>query len=287
MTTYYRHSGRFAPDAPFTALVVSVPAALALSWVYAYAILYIPIIGIVTFVLTGGLGLAVGAVTGGVLRKRKVRNAVLAWAVGLSAGLLTLWFSWVSWVVGLVRRGDGEVSWLGALLSPTELWNAILKINEVGAWSFKGATPTGAVLWVLWCGEAMMIVGLVAWMSAMVVAEPFCEGCGRWTAEKKAAALSAPTDVAALKESLERKQFSAITGAGVPTDPSRFFRYDLHVCTSCGQTNTLSVVQMTQTRKGAKTETDESQLVRGLLITREEVAAVEALARASAAPAAA
>ncbi|MBK7859321.1 MAG: hypothetical protein IPJ65_12005 [Archangiaceae bacterium] len=276
-TSYYSPSSRFAPDAPFTALAAGLPAALLLSWVYAYAILYVPIIGIITFALTLGLGIGVGAVTGTVLRARQVRSRWVAWGVGLVAGAGTLYLSWVTWVVGLIRRGDGEASWLGAFFSPAELWAAIVKVNEVGAWSLKGLTPTGGALWVLWAGEALLIVGSVAFMSATLCDEPYCEACGHWCDARKGVATSADGDRGALEQALEQKRFVAIAALGAVTDPAAFLRYDVHECASCGDTNTLTVVEVKVTTKGGKPQSDEREVLRRLLLSRADVAAVDAL----------
>lgn len=272
MTPYYRHSGKFSPDAPFVALAAGLPAALVLSWVYAYAILYIPIVGIVTFILTGGLGAGVGFATGFVLNARKVRSAAVAWGVGLFVGFVTLWLSWVSWTVGLLRRGDGDVSWLAVLFSPADLWAVVNKVNEVGAWSFKGATPTGGLLWVLWACEAAIIVGVVAWVSSLMVADPYCEACDTWCTARQGLATSAQGDVSSLREALERKDFAGALAAVGPASPAAgWLRYDVHECGSCGATNTLSVIPVTVKDKGPE---DGAPLIKHLSLTRAEVAAL-------------
>lgn len=286
MTPYYRHSGKFSPDAPFVALAVGIPAALLFSWVYAYAILYIPIVGIVTFILTGGLGAGVGFVTGMTLSARKVRSGMVAWGVGLFVGLVTLWLSWVSWIVGLLRRGDEDVSWLAVLFSPGDLWAVISKVNEVGAWSFKGATPTGAVLWVFWACEAAIIVGVAAWVSSLAVADPYCESCDTWCTGRQGLATSAKTDVASLREGLERKDFAgALAAAGPATAAVGWLRYDVHECIKCGATNTLSVIPVTVKEKGPE---DGTPIIKHLSLTQAEVAALgAAMPRAEEAPEAA
>lgn len=272
MTAYYSHSGKFAPDAPLVAMAVGVPTALVLSWLYAYAILYIPIVGLVTFILTGGLGACVGIAVGLVLKQRKVRNKAVAWGVGLFVGFVTLWLSWVSWIVGLVRRGDEDISWLGVLFSPGGLWQVIEKVNEVGAWSFKGATPTGGILWALWAAEALIIVGVAAWIAALMIDDPYCETCGTWTTGRQGVATSAKGDASSLREALERKDFAgALAGAGPAVNVVEWLRYDVHECGQCGDTNTLSVIEVKVKDKGPE---DGARVIQHLRMTRADVAAL-------------
>ncbi len=273
-TRYYRHSGRFSPGGIVGALGLGLPAAVLMAFVYAYAIVYIPIIGIVSFILTGGFAAVVGAVVGLMLHTGKVRNTLVSYLTALPVALVALWASWVAWVYALLRRGDAEISLLGLTLDPVGLWQVIGVINEKGAWSFKGATPTGGVLWFLWACEALIIVGVSMAMAEGMVAEPFCEDCQTWCEEQKSFALLGPATQEELVPRLELSDFVALKGLPAAT-ASAFTRLDLHQCTQCRATLTLTGKAITVTQKGGKTETDEKDLFRLLKLSTSQLASLK------------
>src|SRR5262249_44091916 len=118
---YYQHSGLFSPVGVLKALVVGLLVSVPAAFVYSYAIVYIPIVGIISFVLTGGFALAVGAAVGALLRSGKVRNQAVAVGTALPVGLFALWAAWVTWVYALLNRSDANVDLLDLALDPVGL----------------------------------------------------------------------------------------------------------------------------------------------------------------------
>ena len=77
-TFRYRHSGRFPLPGVALSLVAGTAAGVILAFVYAYLVLYIPLAGYLTFILTAGFGGLAGGATGVLLHWQKVRNNAVA-----------------------------------------------------------------------------------------------------------------------------------------------------------------------------------------------------------------
>jgi hypothetical protein len=250
---------------------------VGMAFLYAYAIVYIPIIGMVSFILTAGFAAIVGAVTGTMLHKGKVRNPAVAYLAALPVAFTALWAAWVAWIYALAHRGEGgNIGVLDLVLNPSGLWDLILMVNSTGAWSFKGSTPTGGVLWALWGVEALIIVGLVEVVAEGMVADPFCEDCERWCEEQKAFATLGAANKEELVSRLELSDFSVLKTLPAVL-PSASTRFDLHQCPQCRATITLCGKAVTVTTKGNKTETDEKDLFRHLKLTTSQLASLQAV----------
>jgi hypothetical protein len=281
--TYYRHSGRAPIPGIVGGLATGILAAIVLSLIYAYVILYIPIIGYVTFILTALCGCGVGFAMGTVLSLGKVRNNTVAMSLGVAVGLVTLWASWVFYVYALLHRGgrESEATMLGIALNPDAMWEVIRQVNDVGAWSFKSFRPTGGVLWAFWLGEAVIIVGgatIAAW--AVIAGSPFCERCEQWCEETKGVGTCNEGEPTQLKQHLEQKRFEILEtlGAVLPTAKS-WYRWDLASCKDCGATNTLSIQKMTLEVEKGKPKTNSVEVIGKLLLAPDEVAPLIHLGR--------
>jgi hypothetical protein len=277
---YYRHSGTVPPlgllKALALGLLVSVPAA----FVYAYILVYLPIIGVITFILTAGFGGIVGFAVGAVMHKGKVRNNTAALAAAVPVALFALWASWVAWVYALLHRADAEVGVLDLALNPAALAKVILLINEKGSWSFKGATPTGGALWVMWALEAAIIVGLILFVAREAVSSPFCEACDRWCEEHKGLAYIGPTHKDVLVPRLEKADYAILVELEGPSGDS-FTQLDLHQCSQCQGNAALTATSVTVKLKKGKQEKEEKVLLRHLVLSPSELSTVkETLARA-------
>jgi hypothetical protein len=244
----YAPSGRFAGHALVTLPLLGIPAGAALATLYAYVTLYLPIVGTVSFILTGGLGLLVGMTLVWLLKVGKVRSRAVGLGLSTVVALATLYVSWAVWCAAALSRDGVDASALALVLQPTVLWEVIGAVNEHGAWSLKGLTPTGGALWALWACEALIMVGIPLFMAAAQVDTPFCEACGAWCEEHKAARL---TDVpaegeAAAKALAERDDAKAVEALGAPHEGTPYLRWDVHAC-GCGETTTLSATHVKPT----------------------------------------
>jgi len=278
---YYKHSGTVPPLAIVKALLLGILAAVPLAFVYAYIIVYLPIISVLTFLLTAGFGAMVGFAVGKVMHSGKVRNNTAALAAAIPVGLFALWISWVAWVYAVLHRGDSpvEVGVLDLVFSPAGLWKVIGLINDKGAWSLKGATPTGGILWAMWAGEAAIIVGCVLLVAHTMVHDPFCEACDRWCEEHKSFAVVGPTHKDVLVPRLEQSDYGILTELAGP-EGDAYTQLDLHQCSQCQGNAALTATRVTMKLKKGKQEKEEKVLLRHLILSPSDLAIVkEKLAR--------
>jgi hypothetical protein len=290
MTThhrYYQPSGRVSPRVLLLG-VLALPALALAATLYSYITLYLPIIGLVTVILTVALGFGSALATNLVLHHGKVRSRWFAALASLGLGLFTTWFMWVTWGYAVLHRGDGgsDVPFI-ALVWPAGLWQLINAVNETGAWSFKGATPTGGVLWVMWAIEAAILIGFPLVTGLGVANEPYCEHCDTWCGHAKALFITPPVERAETAEHLERLDFGWLSTMGSVSrpPPPRFTRWDLYEC-GCRATNAVSAVgiEVKVDDKG-EAQVTESPVLSGLLLAPDVVPAFRAIAQQLAAQA--
>ncbi len=275
---HYQPSGRVSPLAlPLIAL--ALPAAALLAALYSYLTLYLPIVGYFTVLLTAGLGFVVGALAVAVLQRGRARSRLFAAVASLGLGLFTLWAMWVTWGYALLHQQDSEVP-LVALLWPPNLWELIAVVNEKGAWSIKGATPTGAILWIFWAIEAAILVGLPVVMGLTVADAPYCEHCESWCTHTKALFLTPLVDKDLAAERLERRDFQWLESLGSleRPPPPKFTRWDLFEC-GCRATNAVSAIGIeVGVDDQGKQKVTESPLVQTVLLAPDAVPAFRSLA---------
>lgn len=277
--SYYKPSGEFSPVGVALLFVIALPAAAMLAVVYAYSILYIPIAGYVSFILSAGFGVLVGMVTSARLRSGKVRNDGLAWISATLIALLAFYVHWGVWTYGFLTRADVETSVIGLLLSPSALWDIILSINEQGAWTMKGNTPTGGWLWAFWTLEALLILVPAIVVGAISASDPFCERCKEWCKEHDDVLRLQPQDEAQVKSKAEAKDFHGLAQlGGAGADAAHYLRLDLTQCPTCDQTSTLTIQDVTvSVDKEGKHSESKSHFVSNLLLSASELAQVRAL----------
>jgi hypothetical protein len=214
-----------------------------------------------------------------VLHHGKVRSPWFAGVVSLGIGLFTTWFMWVTWGYALLHRSDSDVPFL-ALVWPPGLWELMQAVNEHGAWSFKGATPTGAVLWVMWAIEAAILIGFPLVTGLGVAREPYCEHCDDWCGHAEALFITPPVEQAETAEHLERLDFGWLQNMGgvERPPPPRFTRWDLFEC-GCRATNAVRAVGIeTKLDEKGQEQVTEHPVLEGLLLAPDVVPAFRALA---------
>lgn len=272
---YYRPSGR-APmvGIGFGALGGSL-GGIALAVAYAYLILYLPIAGYITFLIALAFGALTGLATGYSLRHGSVRSPMVGFGVGAGVAIVAFYASWVVWIYGLLHRADIDASFTTLLLHPGTLWNSIVAVNGVGAWTIKGATPTGIVLWILWGCEAVLILGPAVFLAAFPLSDPFCERCERWCEEEKGVrrtALAAKEDFVTRLEARDWAWVAALASG----EEGAHLSFDLHVCPTCEEMHALTVQQVTTAMESGKPVKSTTALLEHLLLNRQEAAALRA-----------
>lgn len=272
--TYYEPSKRFSAVGLVRGLFWGTLWGVLASFVYAYGILYLPIVEL-NLMLLIGFGLIIGAATMLSLRGGKVRNRTASVAVAAATGALSLYAAWGIWIKALLHRNDMTVKLTAVLFDPSGLWQMIKVIDQQGAWRYHGTTVSGIVLWLVWGLEALAILGIAVGLGGMMPFEVFCEECNSW-ADKKTKGKLAAGDAAAIKRQLESQDLAAVQALGpAAADAGSWLELSLESCKKCGKTNALSaaIVSPTVSKEGQKLEGRQA-VVRRLLITPEQAASL-------------
>jgi len=276
---YYRHSGQFALASALLGTIAAAAVGSLLAAAYAALVLYIPFAGVITFVLAIGFGLLLGLTIAAALRWAKVRHEGIAFLSASTVALSAFYVSWAVWTWLLLRRADVEAELMALVPQPDVLWELLGEINAVGAWSMSSFTPTGAVLWVLWGAEALLILVPAVLLPLGVLAIPFCERCERWCEPSEDVARLAACEPSQLKSLADAKELDALARLGSPgPDDDTWIRVDLHDCPACGDLHTLSLKLITSaTGDDGQPQQKEMEVVNHLLLTTNEAHRIRTL----------
>ncbi len=209
------------------------------------------------------------------------RNKLYAGAaIGLVVSLVVQYVAWAVWVHATLARADVPSDTLALLLSPSLFWNLVSEINRVGAWSIRGATPTGTVLWVLWSIELLLITGAATAISAAILVDPYCERCGAWTQASKGLVSTADAPIDEVRRRIERHALAELADLGAATaDAPSFLRFDVHSCASCNELHVLGVVQVDRKVEKDKVDESEKTLLANVLVGSRDVEDLRSVAR--------
>ena len=280
----YRHSGRTGYGI-IVIPIVGIVVALILGVAYAYAVVYIPIAGYVSFVLTLIFAAAVGYCVSKSAVVALCRSPGFVHLLGFLISVLALYTSWVAFTYALVSRdaeAELEVSAAQWFLTPALVWDIALVINKNGWYSISGGTPKGVVLWIFWAIEAVMVIGIVVAMSGTGISgRVFCERCGRWCRAGK--------DLMRLWVTTDYDLLGRITGGEVhaladlpiaPATISPYLRVDTNRCESCTDAATFQVCLVShQHKKGGELEENSQELTGQQLLTSQELSWLDELAQ--------
>jgi hypothetical protein len=252
----YVSSGRTPILGLLAGLAAGGAVALVLSVLYAYGTIYIPIVQL-EFLLTALFGAAIGATTGGVMHRFKVRSRFVIVTSALLLGTFGWAFSWVPWLLATLSRMGLEASF-----DPWWLAQALAAIYENGTWSIGSSSTTavsGVMLGIVWVAEAATIVGLSTLVGVTMSADRvFCEKCESWCTVLPDRALYDFLAGAQLKRALvEEADLEALHTTPRPSAPDRWLSLKLGFCPGCGETNVIAIddVKQTADNKGNTTRT--------------------------------
>ena len=171
--THYEHSGKAPLGGVVMTLVVGSIVGGILGALYAALIYWIPFVFLL-FILTFGLGVVLGASSGGLAAACKIRHNGVTTQLAFVASLVAYYVHWVVWMDLMT----GEM-----FLKPAELWIMMNRIAATGAWSVFDWTPQGFALWAIWGIEGAVIVGMGTLGAHAATDVPFCEATDQWTEE--------------------------------------------------------------------------------------------------------
>jgi len=273
---YYRHSGAWPPRGAALGFGLGALAAALSGGLYAYLALFIPLAGVVSFVLAVGFGMLLGLATGVGLRLGHVRHSGVASGVGALVALLGLYMAWAWWIAA---RGDVDASGIELIVSPGALWTAVAALGRSGSWSVAGFAPVGLGLFGFWLLEALLVGGTAVFLARSAVASPYCEGCQSWTRATPSVATVAATERGVLVERLEAGQITLLEQLGPSApDATCWLSLDLDSCAGCDALHALSVNEVTVNvdERGARSEVSVPVL-RWLLVTTQAAKRIRAL----------
>ncbi len=171
--THYVHSGKTPIGGIAMTLVAGSIVGGILGALYAALIYWIPFVFLL-FILTAGLGIVLGACSGGLAAAGKIRHNGVTTQLAFVASLVAYYVHWVVWMDLMT----GEM-----FLRPDELWIMMNRIAATGAWTVFDWTPRGFSLWAIWGIEAAIIVGMGTLGAHAATDVPFCEASNQWTEE--------------------------------------------------------------------------------------------------------
>jgi len=274
-TLYYRHSGKVSPGGLLIAVFGGSAAALVLGTVYAYVDLYNPIAGWITFLVTGGTGLAMGVLIKKLIKSGKIRNVPLALLLAIYLSGLMLVTAWEAWLFAFMERTGNHVDFL-MLLNPRVIVAILEFLFDHGAWSIGGTEVTRLPLVIVWLIEAGILMGIPIGMGWHAVREvPFCEKCGKWCVIRVIINFN-PGDKKAITPRLEGKDFTALTELGQSsTYAMHFWHASFQGCPDCDTTQTLCVADFVLTRDSkGRLQTKRKPVITQLVLSPEDVVAV-------------
>lgn len=279
----YTHSGRLGAGL-FLVPTVGFVSAAVLSVAYAYANVYIPIAGYVSFILTAVFAIGVGMAMSWSAVASKCRNTGFVHLVGFVVSLAALYFAWVSFVFVILQRDfsdDVEVSLIDIALNPGALWEFILVVNENGWYSIGSWTPSGGVLWAFWVIEAITVAVIITFGAAIGVTDRvFCERCSAWCqSEKGVLCLGVPEDDAVVARIVDGDLNVFQELHNVERTAVKSIRVDVDSCEHCGEFATwIAQAAVEKPKKDGETEMEMTALTPRIQLMSEQLRDLRVLA---------
>ncbi len=270
---YYSHSGKFKAHAPIVLLFGVGLCSILLGAAYGIGNYYCPSVWISLF-LPFGVGLAVGGMVYLVAKWTHIRNMTMVIVSGLVFGLLLEYTAFVAWVFAISE-------WEFIIYKPQDLRGLLAFLAVDGVWEIFGYVFKGAMLYVAWAVELVIILGCAAILPWVLLSpKAYCESCKRWiTDHKSVLPFEVIKDPVAFKAQLERGEFAILGSlAGVPYSAPEYTSYDLSHCPSCNNLHLLSIETVSTTLDAeGKTSTTNTDVIRNLLIDAESMELIKEL----------
>jgi uncharacterized phage-like protein YoqJ len=193
---YYKPSGKLPVKGIFISLVTAFVLTVILSILYIALQWFIPFIYL-NFFIAAGLGLGVGGSVFIAIGLGKIRNTKYDRLLAAVSGLLA-WYSQWALFVSLMYEAEGSMGggmWVRSSFNLTGFWHvfahpdvlfqAMLNLNNAGTFTLKHNTVSGALLWVVWAIEALIIIAVpIVFSLSGRATTPFSEQNDQWMEER-------------------------------------------------------------------------------------------------------
>lgn len=166
---YYKPSGKVPVGALIGSLLVGIAGAIVLAVIYIALQWFIPIVYFNVFI-TIGFGAGLFFVLNFCFKQWKLRNKGVAMVITLLVALIGLYAQWALFI-SLMYNAEGTMggdTWVKSSFSlegfkaffmhPSFIWEAMQGLNEVGTFTLKKSTVSGAALWAVWAIEMAIII---------------------------------------------------------------------------------------------------------------------------------
>ena len=279
----YAPSGVFSLPGALVTLVLGLVAAVPLAFLYSFGVYHVPSVYI-SFCLTLGLGWALGLIVSfGVVRFR-IRNRVVAVSIALLAALAAYIVHWPAYVAVLLARENDAATNVPVILTlalrliqnPSDLIEVIKEIYEIGVWTIRsssssgaGSTVNGLFLGAVWVAEFCAVMWIPSYLAHNKAGLPYSEQSEKWLVPfVLPLPIAYVENLEELKSAFARNDFSALTTplpqeTKEPSDE----RYGQVTLYRDIWTPYLSVTNVSFKGKGKKKKKEEKGVVRFLSVT--------------------
>lgn len=259
----YRSTGKFDPVGVGIGLALAIVAMFPISFIYAYAVRYIPFVYI-NFLISFGAVFAVAGVYvfGESLGRNRSRAASLV--AMLLAGVLTLFVFWVTFLYVLSER---KLGYLSMLTDPGHVVDLVKELVKVGWFTLKRNQVKGTFYGIMLAVEAVAYIGIFAFAWWTFLKERvFCEKCQKWVSRERVAMFFDLTPLEGIAGALAAGSDAWVDQLQLANStPS--LQIELASCASCHE---LHVVNLIHTQdvvdKDGNPSTEEKNLLENILI---------------------
>lgn len=259
----YKSTGSFDPKGVGLGLALAIAAMFPVSFIYAYAVRYIPFVYINFLVSFGAVFAVAGAyVFGESLGRNRSRAASLV--AMLLAGVLTLFVFWVTFLYVLFER---NLEYLKMLTDPAYVIDLVKELVKVGWFALKNNRVKGTAYGVMLAIEAAAYLGIFvfAWWT-FLKERVFCEKCQKWVDRERVAMFFELAPLEGIAAALATGSDAWIDQLHLATStPS--LQVELASCAGCHE---LHVVNLIHTQdvvdKDGNPSTEEKTLLANILI---------------------
>jgi hypothetical protein len=225
--------------------------------------------------------LAVGVLGVIAVRVGRVRIPVLAASLGAVISIVALYVMWFTWTASILARAHWRHSPAAVLLNPVMFSRIIFLIGKSGTWMFKGDLVNGVPLYLLWMGEAGLIVaaGTLLPIAGLYSDEPVCAGCGRRCVRAPGFPRFSARNQAEFLSAIEGRNFDSLAGFAAPENADApELSVKVMSCPDCGTTHVLTVSWVGWVAgKGQRPMVKVKPLINQQLITGDESASLSAV----------
>lgn len=265
---------RFTAVHVVLALVGTMVAAWILSFVYAIAEHYSPLIYL-NLILAFGFGWLVGLAARTMLRKYRIDSTGTATLVGVLGGVAATYLAWPAYLWVITNYNLSYYT--GTIASPFDLWEIMGILAEDPRWSIgKSSSDMPAIVYfAVWLGELILIAGAAAQVCRTFVRDNrLCSQCGDWVTPTGDMAMFAipPESGMELFAALENGDASALAEAehlaGGAHHADQWLEVQGFACPQCNDEDSYATITlvMMQPSKKKKNELERTQKMLARLV---------------------